>query len=53
MMSCVSEIDDNDCAINPCENGGTCQDSANGYNCTCPSGYSGKNCSDGKNSLDL
>ncbi|KAI4904567.1 hypothetical protein NFI96_019006 [Prochilodus magdalenae] len=29
----------------PCQNGGTCQDGLNDYTCTCPPGYTGKNCS--------
>ena len=28
----------------PCQNGGTCNDSANGYMCLCADGYTGNNC---------
>ena len=40
-----SDIDD--CNPNPCENGSTCSDKVNDYNCTCMAGYFGKNCSQG------
>jgi hypothetical protein len=30
---------------NPCENGGQCKDDIAGdYTCTCPNGYTGRNC---------
>ncbi|XP_046437149.1 basement membrane-specific heparan sulfate proteoglycan core protein-like isoform X37 [Daphnia pulex] len=34
------------CALNPCENGGVCQEAytQQGYSCICPSGFSGLNC---------
>lgn len=32
------------CAPNPCLNGGTCNAVGNGYTCTCTSGFSGSNC---------
>ena len=31
---------------NPCENGGTCTDIGGNYVCSCPTGYSGDNCSE-------
>ncbi|KAJ7312106.1 hypothetical protein JRQ81_006447 [Phrynocephalus forsythii] len=34
----------NDCASNPCANGGTCVDGVLRYSCLCPSGWSGSNC---------
>ncbi|VDI70405.1 Notch, partial [Mytilus galloprovincialis] len=34
----------NECASNPCENGGSCTDNVNGYTCTCVPGYIGTNC---------
>ncbi|CAK8688751.1 unnamed protein product [Clavelina lepadiformis] len=36
--------DINDCASNPCENGGTCIDRIQGFECQCPPGYTGDNC---------
>ena len=38
-----SDIDD--CADQPCQNGGNCTDAVNDYTCNCVAGYSGKNCS--------
>jgi hypothetical protein len=34
----------NECAGNPCVNGGTCTDGTNSYTCACPAGYTGTNC---------
>ncbi|XP_054856624.1 fibulin-7-like [Eublepharis macularius] len=34
----------NDCASNPCANGGTCMDGTDRYSCLCPSGWSGTTC---------
>lgn len=34
----------NSCASNPCQNGGTCSDVYNGYQCACVAGASGTNC---------
>ena len=36
------EIDE--CASNPCQNGGTCIDQVNSYSCECPHDFYGHNC---------
>ena len=41
----VSDIDF--CTVNPCENGGSCQDGITGYNCSCQQGFTGDNCETG------
>lgn len=38
----VKDIDD--CASSPCQNGATCTDKVNDYQCDCDPGYSGKDC---------
>lgn len=38
----VPEI--NYCGSNPCNNGGSCQNNADDYECMCPQGYTGSNC---------
>ena len=43
--------DIDDCASNPCENNGTCIDLVSNYTCNCTQGYTGKNCSIGKDRL--
>ncbi|XP_023016013.2 cubilin [Leptinotarsa decemlineata] len=35
-----------ECANNPCQNGGTCQDMFNNFLCRCPDGWEGPNCSE-------
>lgn len=42
-MNCDRAGDE--CSLYPCQNGGTCQEGASGYICTCPPGYTGRNCS--------
>ena len=37
-----SDIDD--CALNPCQNGGSCTDGVNQFTCQCEPGFSGINC---------
>jgi len=39
-----SDIDE--CAGNPCQNGGVCTNGINSYTCTCAAGYLGDDCSD-------
>jgi len=36
------------CSLNPCKNGGNCSaDGIGRYNCTCPLGIGGENCTEG------
>ena len=41
-------VDINECASNPCLNGGSCTDQVNGYVCDCGGSYTGINCQTGK-----
>ena len=43
----IADIDD--CVGQPCQNGATCIDAVNNYTCNCVDGYTGRNCSIGKN----
>lgn len=40
--NCETNVDE--CAVNPCQNGGTCTDGVDSYTCACAAGYSGTNC---------
>ena len=40
--------DIDECASNPCVNGGTCTDQVNGYTCACAAGWQGTDCDQGK-----
>lgn len=40
-------VDINECACDPCENDGTCNDIINGYYCTCVNGFTGLSCETG------
>ncbi|KAJ7353831.1 hypothetical protein OS493_032106, partial [Desmophyllum pertusum] len=33
------------CSSNPCQNGGTCNANSGSFTCTCPSEYTGDDCS--------
>ena len=45
-MNYITDIDE--CASSPCENGGTCTQGINLYNCSCEPGYTGEQCEMGK-----
>uniref|UniRef100_A0A8C2XCD3 Sushi, nidogen and EGF like domains 1 n=1 Tax=Cyclopterus lumpus TaxID=8103 RepID=A0A8C2XCD3_CYCLU len=38
------QIDVDECASHPCQNGGTCEDQINSFLCRCPPGYTGIQC---------
>ena len=38
------EVNVDDCAASPCQNGGTCFDFVNDYKCYCHAGFMGRNC---------
>lgn len=38
------QININECDPNPCQNGGTCQDSENRYECVCSASFTGERC---------
>ncbi|KAK2582771.1 hypothetical protein KPH14_005036 [Odynerus spinipes] len=40
----VAKLKENDCQSNPCQNGGTCLDLYDGYQCYCTSAWEGPNC---------
>jgi len=45
VVGAVCETNIDDCAINPCQNNGTCYDLVNGYRCSCMPEYVGSTCS--------
>ena len=52
--NCVlTSIDVDECASGPCQNGGTCVDQVNGYQCQCAPGYTDLQCQTGKGTDQL
>ncbi|XP_027722398.1 coagulation factor VII-like isoform X1 [Vombatus ursinus] len=47
----IQYSDEDQCASNPCQNGGTCADQFQSYVCFCPVEFEGRNCETSKNSL--
>ena len=45
-LNYISDIDN--CAEQPCQNGGNCTDEVNDFRCDCVAGFTGKNCSIGE-----
>ncbi|XP_022095362.1 uncharacterized protein LOC110981781 [Acanthaster planci] len=43
-QNCDQPVDTEECASNPCLNGGTCLEQFNRYTCVCVTGYTGLNC---------
>ena len=48
---CESNIDD--CAVNPCQNGGTCIDFVSDYKCYCNPGFVGTHCEENVNECSV
>ena len=46
----IFPLDIDECSSIPCHNFGTCIDEINSYTCVCPKGWTGVNCSIGRNS---
>ena len=40
----IKYTDINECASGPCQNGATCNDLLNRYECNCAPGFNGTNC---------
>lgn len=40
----MCNINIDECASNPCHNGGTCKDGINGFTCLCPEGFHDPKC---------
>ena len=43
----IPRLDTDECASDPCKNGGVCSEGIGFYTCDCPDGYSGTNCNNG------
>ena len=46
LSSSFSDI--NECASEPCQNDGRCEDGVNSFTCHCKAGFTGKRCETGK-----
>lgn len=47
-------IDIDECEpVNPCENGGTCENQPGGYSCNCENGYTGQKCEQGTYCMEI
>ena len=53
MFKLLLYVDTDECASSPCQNGGTCQDLVNQYQCNCDDGYEGTNCEIGRKNILL
>ena len=50
-VTCGTEIDE--CASDPCLNGGTCTDNVGSFSCACANGFMGPTCDDGASRHDV
>lgn len=41
----LTTLNEDDCRSNPCQNGGTCVDMYNDFDCKCTANWEGKSCS--------
>lgn len=48
-----SATDINECSSGPCQNGGTCLDLINRFECQCVTGYTGTECEIGNKFLSI
>lgn len=47
----IFSADIDECLSNPCQNGATCSDAIDFYNCSCKPGHDGIHCENGKSLL--
>ena len=53
MLILILFSDINECASQPCEHDGQCEDGVNSFKCHCEAGYTGVRCETGKISSQL
>ncbi|XP_047398624.1 sushi, nidogen and EGF-like domain-containing protein 1 isoform X18 [Sciurus carolinensis] len=46
------QLDVNECASHPCQNGGTCTHGVNSFSCECPAGFRGPTCESAQSPCD-
>ena len=52
LAAVVRMLNRNNCASNPCQNGGTCTDTYRGFICQCPDNWEGETCQDDVNECE-
>lgn len=45
--------DINECSVNRCKNGGTCENTPGSFVCRCPPGWTGQHCEFGTNAVSV
>lgn len=53
LNSIETNLQSNECSSNPCQNGGTCTDLYNSFQCQCPDGWTGTTCSQDVNECSI